>query len=144
MSAQPWHGEFDSRAAAHLWRRAGFGADRATIARSVEQGLDATVAELFSRRRHDAALVNGIVPLLALEELAPLQAWWMALILANGAPLVERTDLLWHDHFATSFDKVGDVRLMHAQVELFRRQGLGDFRALLHAVAMDPAMLVWL
>ncbi|MEL6716035.1 MAG: DUF1800 family protein, partial [Planctomycetota bacterium] len=39
---------------------------------------------------------------------------------------------------------VGDVRLMHRQNELLRDRGLGDFRALLHAMAKDPAMLVWL
>ncbi len=144
MSARPWRGDFDARAAAHLWRRAGFGADRGTIARSVEQGLEETLAEVFARREHDPALTNGILPLLALEEIGPLQAWWMALILGDRAPLVERMALAWHDHFATSFDKVGDARMMHGQVELFRRQGLGDFRALLHALAMDPAMLVWL
>ena len=64
--------------------------------------------------------------------------------LAGGAPLRERMTLVWHDLFATSNDKVDDVRLMHAQNELFRTQGLGDFRALLHALARDPAMLVWL
>ena len=68
----------------------------------------------------------------------------MSLILRDRAPLVERVALMWHDHFATSHDKVGDVRLMHRQVQLFRDQGLGDFRALLHAVARDAAMLVWL
>jgi uncharacterized protein (DUF1800 family) len=144
MSTRAWRGELDARAAAHLWRRAGFGADRDTLARSVEQGLDATLAGIFARREHDPALTQGICPLLALEELAPVQAWWMALILENGAPLVERVALMWHAHFATSNDKVGDVRMMHGQIDLFRRKGLGDFRVLLRALAEDPAMLVWL
>jgi uncharacterized protein (DUF1800 family) len=52
--------------------------------------------------------------------------------------------LVWHGHFATSHEKVDDVRLMHAQNELLRAHALGDFRALLHAIARDPAMLVWL
>ena len=51
---------------------------------------------------------------------------------------------MWHGHFATSHTKVDDVRLMHRQNELFRARGLGDFRELLHAVATDPAMLLWL
>jgi uncharacterized protein (DUF1800 family) len=68
----------------------------------------------------------------------------MALILADGAPLRERVTLMWHDHFATSNEKVDDVRLMYAQNQLFRDHGLGDFRALLHAIAKDPAMLLWL
>ncbi len=68
----------------------------------------------------------------------------MALILGDGAPLLERVTLMWHGHFATSNSKVGDVRLMHRQNELFRNHGLGDFRELFHRVAKDPAMLVWL
>jgi uncharacterized protein (DUF1800 family) len=68
----------------------------------------------------------------------------MALIVQSAHPLAERAALMWHDHFATSHDKVGDVRLMHRQAKLFRKQGLGDFRELLHSVAKDPAMLVWL
>jgi hypothetical protein len=52
--------------------------------------------------------------------------------------------LFWHGHFATSEDKVRDYRKMLRQLELFQRQGLGNFATLLHAVAKDPAMLVFL
>ncbi|MCP3918112.1 MAG: DUF1800 domain-containing protein [bacterium] len=137
---QPW----DAATAAHLFRRAGFGAHRERIDEALEAGRDQTIESLFARREHDPALVRGIRPMLALEDIEPLQSWWMSLILGDGAPLIERIALMWHDHFATSHDKVGDVRLMHGQIELFRRMGLGDFRELLHAVARDPAMLVWL
>jgi uncharacterized protein (DUF1800 family) len=127
-----------------LWRRAGFGARRETIARSVALGLEATLDEIFATHEHDTALRDGIRPLLSLGKIESLQAWWMALILADRAPLMERVALSWHGHFATSWDKVQDVRTMHAQIELFRNQGLGDFRRLLHGVARDAAMLVWL
>lgn len=133
---------WDAATAAHVYRRAGFGADRARRERATS--LDAALEDLFGRREHDPLLVRGIDTLLALEDVGRLQAWWMALILRDRAPLVERVALMWHDHFATSDDKVRDVRLMHAQVQLFRERGLGDFRELLHAVARDPAMLVWL
>jgi hypothetical protein len=52
--------------------------------------------------------------------------------------------LFWHGHFATHEDKVRDHRKMLRQVELFQRQGLGNFRDLLIAVAQDPAMLAFL
>jgi uncharacterized protein (DUF1800 family) len=78
------------------------------------------------------------------RRLEGLQSWWIELILEGGDPLGERLTLFWHDHFATSNDKVADVRAMHAQVQLLRERGGGDFRALLHAVARDPAMLIWL
>lgn len=135
---------WDRSTAAHVYRRAGFGAGRARVEAAASKGLDHALEDLFSRRTHDKLLVNGVKPLLALEEISQLQAWWMALLLRDKAPLVERVALMWHDHFATSNDKVADVRLMHGQVQLFREQGLDDFRELLHAVACDPAMLVWL
>ena len=137
-------GSFDHSAARHLFRRAGFGADRERLARAVASGLDETLDELFAAREHDPDLERGERALLGLESIEPLQSSWFARILADTAPLVERVALMWHGHFATSWDKVRDARLMHAQVQLFRERGLGDFRALLHAVATDPAMLLWL
>ena len=35
--------------------------------------------------------------------------------------------LFWHNHFATNVDKVGDVRLMYDQNQIFRRLGMGRF-----------------
>ena len=46
-------------------------------------GRDAALDDLFGRRDHDPALKAGIGPLLALGEIEPLRAWWMALILAD-------------------------------------------------------------
>ncbi|MDA1267261.1 MAG: DUF1800 domain-containing protein [Planctomycetota bacterium] len=133
---------WDRATAAHVYRRVGFGATRATLEQAT--GIDAVLSDLLERRQHDSLLTRGVDKLMALEEIEQLQAWWMSLILRDRAPLVERVALMWHDHFATSHDKVGDVRLMHGQVQLFREQGLGDFRELMHAVGKDPAMLVWL
>ncbi len=131
--------------AALVLRRVGFGASRETLARAVDLGFEATLAEVEGRRAHaDEFSAKNAQKLVSTGSLTGLQARWMALILGDGAPLVERVALMWHGHFATSNAKVGDVALMHQQNELFRTQGLGDFRQLLHAVAKDPAMLVWL
>jgi uncharacterized protein (DUF1800 family) len=143
---EPWRpraSEWDRAAAQHLYRRAGFGARPEELDRALSEGLEATLARVFADRT-SPELLGSIQPLLPAGELELLQAWWMSLILDGGSPLRERMTLVWHDHFATSNDKVGDVRMMHAQNELFRAQGLGDFRALLKAVARDPAMLRWL
>jgi len=73
-----------------------------------------------------------------------LRGWWLAEMRATPSPLTERMTLFWHNHFATSEQKVRDARLMYAQNALFRREALGNFATLLHAVAKDPAMLIWL
>lgn len=138
-------GTWDTAAAAHVFRRIGFGASLETLEAAVESGFEGTVAELETRRKHDPAFMGKSVErLLSLGALTSLQSWWMALILGDGAPLLERVTLMWHGHFATSNSKVGDVRLMHRQNELFRSHGLGDFRELFRRAAKDPAMLVWL
>lgn len=144
---RPWKprpGEWNDQAATHLLRRAGFGPKQGQVRQMLELGLSRAVETVLTTDTHAEDLYRGIEPLLAQGEVSTLQAWWMALILAGGAPLRERTALCWHNHFATSFDKVDDVRLMHRQNELFRREGLGDFRRLLHAVTQDTAMLLWL
>ncbi len=131
--------------AAHVLRRVGFGGSSEAVDRATEAGLEATLADLEQRRAHPASLTGSTVEkLVSLGDIVSLQSRWMQLILTDGAPLLERVTLMWHGHFATSNSKLGDVRLMHEQNELFRAKGLGDFRELFHAAAKDPAMLVWL
>ena len=54
------------------------------------------------------------------------------------------TALFWHGHFAPNEDKIRDYRKLLKQLELFQREGLGNFRTLLIGVAQDPAMLAFL
>jgi uncharacterized protein (DUF1800 family) len=65
-------------------------------------------------------------------------------MIATPTPLTERMTLFWHNHFATSQQKVRSSQLMYRQNALLRREALGNFARLLHAMARDPAMLVWL
>jgi uncharacterized protein (DUF1800 family) len=73
-----------------------------------------------------------------------LKTWWMREMIETPAPLRERMTLFWHSHFATSQQKVNGSQGMWRQNQLLRAQALGNFRELLHAVAKDPAMLVYL
>ena len=73
-----------------------------------------------------------------------LAYWWAQRMLATPRPLQEKMALFWHGHFATSEEKVRDVRKMLRQNMLFREQGNGSFRELLIGVAQDPAMLAYL
>ena len=52
--------------------------------------------------------------------------------------------LFWHGHFASNEAKVRDYRKLLGQLELFEKQGTGNFRDLTVAVAQDPAMLSFL
>lgn len=70
--------------------------------------------------------------------------WWANRMVATQRPLEEKMALFWHGHFATNEDKVRDYRKMLQQLELFQRNGLGNFRDLVVGVAKDPAMLSFL
>jgi len=73
-----------------------------------------------------------------------LRAWWIGEMLATPSPLTERMTLFWHNHFVSSQQKVRHARLMYEQNLLLRRHATGNFGELLHAVAKDPAMIVYL
>jgi uncharacterized protein (DUF1800 family) len=73
-----------------------------------------------------------------------LREWWVREMLATPSPLTEKMTLFWHNHFATSQQKVRQAQLMYRQNHLLRREALGNFGTLLHAIARDPAMLVYL
>jgi uncharacterized protein (DUF1800 family) len=58
-------------------------------------------------------------------------------------PFEEKMTLFWHNHFATSASKTGDLFIYNQNLTL-RSHALDQFDALLLAVAQDPAMLLWL
>lgn len=73
-----------------------------------------------------------------------LSAWWLNEMLNTSTPLNERMTLFWHNHFASGQKKVKATKLLYIQNQLFRKQALGNFGSLLHDVAKDPAMLIYL
>jgi len=73
-----------------------------------------------------------------------LRAWWLREMLDTPSPLSERMTLFWHNHFVSSQQKVKSPVLMYRQNRLLRQHALGNFGELLHAVAHDPAMVVYL
>lgn len=72
------------------------------------------------------------------------QAWWFRRMLQSKAPLREKMTLFWHDHFATSIQKVKQPVLMINQNELFRKNAFGSFKDLTQSILMDPAMMLYL
>ena len=73
-----------------------------------------------------------------------LRGWWLREMTATPSPLTERMTLFWHNHFVSAQPKVRYTQLMYRQNVLLRRHALGRFDELLHAVAKDPAMLIYL
>lgn len=73
-----------------------------------------------------------------------LTLWWLDRMVAAEHPWAEKRTLLWHNHWATSIQKVKSGAAMLRQNETLRRLGGGDFRTLARAMVVDPALMVWL
>jgi uncharacterized protein (DUF1800 family) len=154
--------------ARHLLVRTGFGASGAEIARYAVLTREAAVDRLLAGTHTQPevpppafAQVGGPLPgpqagmqasaedrrafvRAQGEQTVTLRAWWISEMVATSSPLTERMTLFWHNHFVSSQQKVRVARLMYGQNALFRTYALGDFRALLHAAAKDPAMVLYL
>lgn len=132
---------------AHLLRRFGLGASEAeidyylaggTYESAVEKLLDFAAVEDVAVPLDKFANDKGQVNMKA------CQAWWYARILTTRRPLEQALTVFWHNHFATSAEKVDAVGAMHEHVETLREHCMGRFQDLLSAVSKDPAMLYWL
>lgn len=78
------------------------------------------------------------------EHAFQLREWWFREMLSTPTPLAEKMTLFWHNHFATSQQKVRFTPLMYRQNVTLRRNALGNFGSLLREMARDPAMLIYL
>ncbi len=54
--------------------------------------------------------------------------WWANRMVDSPRPLREKMALFWHGHFAVNEAKVRDYRKLLDQLELFQKQGTGNFR----------------
>jgi len=78
------------------------------------------------------------------EQQGVLSDWWLRRMVTVGQPVHEKLTLLWHNHFATSAQKVRSAAQMAAQNQKLRTLALGDFRSLAYTMLTDAAMLRWL
>jgi uncharacterized protein (DUF1501 family) len=71
------------------------------------------------------------------EQMSELSRWWLRRMAAVEQPVHEKLTLWWHNHFATSAQKVRIAAYMGAQNQTLRELKLGDFRTLAHAMLTD-------
>ncbi len=158
--------EIGYEGARHLLNRAGFGAPDAQVREYAPLDRLQAVKRLLGESRREALLAppafvdepfqpyyklramgageRMAAQRLVVQQGVELRAWWLREMLGSPSPLTERMTLFWHGHFATSQQKVRANPLMYRQNVLLRREALGNFATLLHAIGKDPAMLVYL
>lgn len=144
----PWN----LRRVVHLHRRAGLAATGDELRRDLESGPEASVDRLLAGRtlptgaeakfeRSSATIAEAAVDSRDPER---LKAWWIFRMLLGPDPLGERLTSMWHNHFATSNQKVKDLHAMRRQNDLFRQHARASFGDILNAAIRDPALLNWL
>jgi uncharacterized protein (DUF1800 family) len=133
--------------AGHLLRRAGFGPTAKEVAKIVKIGPTRWVEQQLDPRRIDDSRCSALMgrsPSATQEEDHNWITRWYVRMTFSRRQLLEKTTLVWHEHFATSNEKVGVGFFMHDQEEFLRAHALGSFRDLLIGITKDQAMLIWL
>lgn len=161
---EPYSGPWEYEQAAHLLRRAAFGASRANIRLAVDQGLAATLDQLFADLPMPEPPINHSfendpnVPVGSTwvdtrysgdnlsDEMEyrerSLFGWTVGLMLDEGISIREKLTLFWHNHFPIA--EVLDPRYMYRYGTLLRSFAWGNFRELAKAMTIDPSMLIYL
>lgn len=148
--------------ACHLVTRTGIGAEWGVIKRyqniSKHKAIDHLLKNRDTRLTNPPAMSSWnkmlnlrgnmmrrkMVKRISQVEGKKLQDWWVDHMLGTRSPFLERMTLFWHNHFPSSIDKTQQVSFLHKQNLLLRKHALGNFGKMLHAIAKDPAMLVYL
>lgn len=133
-----------------LHRACGFGLPPNDLDRAVERGAAAELDRLLDPTGAGAPPPDlwddSLLPLDPMDRDARVHAIgaWLVGMAATEQPMVERVGWLLHGHLVSALDKVRLARLMVNQIRLLRAEAMGDYRALLRAITIDPAMLVYL
>jgi uncharacterized protein (DUF1800 family) len=135
--------------AAHLLRRAGFGASAAELDRYATMTSTAATQSLLDYPQTSNAKLDAALPVVDLgagrgaATVAAIEGWWLQRMVQTARPLEEKMTLFWHGLLTSGLDKAGPAQMFN-QNQLFRKMALGNFDDLLKAVSKDPAMMIYL
>jgi len=138
--AHPWN----LQRAAHLCRRAGFGADWAELQTVLTDGPQESVTKFLKTDAETARfneLYDGYERSSA-RTAGGLSAWWLRRMIETPQPLLERMTLFWHGYFGISNARVGNPEVVCRRLHELRGHALGRFDRLLGATVKNPAVLL--
>ena len=158
----PYQGAWGREEVIHLLKRTMFGAKWAdinyfsgkTMSQAVDELLTPTSASTSTPLNNYGSDPN--VPDGQSWVLAPFDAnvagvrtlsfksWWIGEMLNQDRSILQKMVFFWHNHFPTESQDINDARFSFKQIKLFRQFALGNFKQLVKAVTLDPAMLIYL
>lgn len=165
----PYTGVWETAEVVHLLKRTMFGAAKADIDYFKNKTMSEAVDELLLQTPlpapplKDYDNIDGFAPAdnniavgstwvndLSQEQSIQyarrqsFQRWWTGLILNQDRNIREKMTLFWHNHFATNSHEVGISNFVYKHHTLLRANCLGNFKALIKPITIDPAMLIYL
>jgi len=165
----PYTGTWDLPRVVHLLKRTLFGATvddidyflTLTMSQAVDQLLQPSPAPATAPLNNYGADATGVASWqtwinasllyqddkLNADRVSSLQCWWIGQLLNPGRSIHEKMTLFWHNHFAmdaTAHFADIPARLWYDQYMILRQNALGDFRQMAKAIALNPAMLIYL
>ncbi len=129
---------------AHLLRRFGLGASEKEVEYYSKDGLASAIDKLFSSEPRIEIQNSAFENRQGLINIRVMQGLWLLRMISTQKPLEEKMTLFWHNHFATSSEKVESAFAMEHHINTLRKNALGKFRTLLDEISKDPAMIYWL
>lgn len=150
----PYTQSLTAKQAAHLLRRATFGAspqqiqfyvgikpqdilDKLLIDQPAPTSpVDPNTAKSFMDKAFDKANSGSYS--------AYFKYWWVGTMMNSAQAMHEKMTLFWQNHFVSTLSTVNDYRFLYRQYTTLRQNALGNFRQMILQVTRDPAMLRYL
>jgi len=128
----------DAASARHLLRRSGFGAAPAAVQSITDRNLTrGQAADELLAFKGKAFKPNG-------KYIEDSHNKWVKFMVKTKFPLQHKLVLFWHDHFATSNNKVEHPKLMANQIRTLHINCKGNMKTFVKAMNKDAAMMEFL
>jgi uncharacterized protein (DUF1800 family) len=132
----------------HLLRRAGFGPSNADIGDYLDAGVSGSIDRLLNYSSIQDDLDSRLNAMsFNFTNSQDVVRWWTLRMIYSKRPLEEKMTLFWHGVLTSALSKVGGKKgypLLIQQNKLLRSMAMGKLDDLIHAISIDPAMLIWL
>jgi uncharacterized protein (DUF1800 family) len=73
-----------------------------------------------------------------------IKAWWWEMAARQPSTIMEKMVMFWHNLIPIASAEQIDPRMTHLYLKTIRQNAMGNFKSLVRALSIDPAMLVYL
>ena len=166
ISHEPYKGTFGSHELKHLLKRSLFGITKQQLTGFKNKSLEEVVNTLLTPDKAPEPPLNHYQNVVADGQGVPygetwvnapndvggsnarrvqsIKSWWIQNMHFQNTSVHEKMVLFWHNHFATELSVYKDPRKAYIYYQTMHEHALGNFKDLVKAITLDPAMLIYL